>query len=133
MARPARGERPERHPSNLIWVIPAEENGAWCQAIPGVGWPFCFGVAAWRPWRPPEAGKPWRFDWVGSMQVTINGKAREVGEGLSIAGLLLELGLDTRFAAVALNGEVVRRADHPAVMVKEGDRIEIVHAVSGGA
>lgn len=63
----------------------------------------------------------------------MNGKPREVGEGLSVAALLQELGLDTRYAAVALNGEVVRRADHSAVIVKEGDRIEIVHAVSGGA
>ena len=67
------------------------------------------------------------------MQVRINGKPREVREGLSITALLGELGLDTRYAAVALNGEVVRRAEHPAVIVKEGDRIEIVHAVTGGA
>jgi len=67
------------------------------------------------------------------MQVRINGKPKEVPEGLSITALLQKLGLDTRYAAVALNGEVVRRADHPAVVVKEGDRIEIVHAVAGGA
>lgn len=67
------------------------------------------------------------------MEVRINGKPKEVPEGLSITALLTELGLDTRYAAVALNGEVVRRADHPAVLVKEGDRIEIVHAVAGGA
>lgn len=67
------------------------------------------------------------------MEVRINGKPQEVRDGLSIAGLLAELGLDTRYAAVALNGEVVRRLDHPAVIVKEGDRIEIVHAVAGGA
>ena len=67
------------------------------------------------------------------MQVRINGKPREAREGLSIVGLLEELGLDARYAAVALNGEVVRRADHPAVSVKEGDRIEVVHAVAGGA
>jgi len=67
------------------------------------------------------------------MEVRINGKPKEVPEGLSITALLQELGLDTRYAAVALNGEVVRRADHPAVLVKEGDRIEIVHAVAGGA
>ena len=67
------------------------------------------------------------------MQVRINGKPNEVREGLSIAALLHELGLDARYAAVALNGEVVHRADHPVVVVKEGDRIEIVHAVSGGA
>jgi len=67
------------------------------------------------------------------MEVRINGKPREVPEGLSLTALLQELGLDSRYAAVALNGEVVRRADHPAVVVKEGDRIEIVHAVAGGA
>ncbi len=67
------------------------------------------------------------------MQVRINGKLQEVREGLSIAGLLQELGLEARYAAVALNGEVVRRADHAAVIVKEGDRLEIVHAVTGGA
>ena len=67
------------------------------------------------------------------MEVRINGKPKEVPEGLSIVALLQELGLDTRYAAVALNGEVVRRADHSAVMVKEGDRIEVVHAVAGGA
>jgi sulfur carrier protein len=67
------------------------------------------------------------------MEVRINGKLKEVPEGLSITALLQELGLDTRYAAVALNGEVVRRADHPAAIVKEGDRIEIVHAVAGGA
>ncbi len=67
------------------------------------------------------------------MQVRINGKPQEVREGLSITTLLQELGLEARYAAVALNGEVVRRADHPAVVVKEGDRIEIVHAVTGGA
>jgi sulfur carrier protein len=66
------------------------------------------------------------------MQVRINGKMQEVKDGLSIAGLLQELGLEARYAAVALNGEVIRRAEHPAVIVKEGDRIEIVHAVTGG-
>ena len=66
------------------------------------------------------------------MEVRINGKPKEVPEGLSVAALVQDLGLETRFAAVALNGEVIRRADHPAVIVKEGDRIEIVQAVSGG-
>ncbi len=67
------------------------------------------------------------------MEIRINGKPKEVRDGLSVAGLLQDLGLDARYAAVALNGEVVRRADHPAVVVKDGDRIEIVHAVAGGA
>ena len=67
------------------------------------------------------------------MQVRINGKPQEVREDLSIAALLRELGVEARYAAVALNGEVVRRAEHPAVLVKEGDRIEIIHAVTGGA
>ena len=67
------------------------------------------------------------------MQVRINGKLHEVREGLSIADLLRELGIESNYAAVARNGEIVRRSEHPTALVKEGDRIEVVHAVAGGA
>ena len=66
------------------------------------------------------------------MQVRINGKPHEVGEGLSVADLLRQLGIQSQYAAVALNGEIVRRADHATARVEEGARIEIVHAVAGG-
>jgi thiamine biosynthesis protein ThiS len=33
---------------------------------------------------------------------------------------------------VELNGEVIRRADHPATPLKEGDRLEVVRLVGGG-
>jgi sulfur carrier protein len=34
--------------------------------------------------------------------------------------------------AVAINGEVVRRADWPGVRLAEGDEVEIVKATQGG-
>jgi thiamine biosynthesis protein ThiS len=35
-------------------------------------------------------------------------------------------------SAIELNGEVIRRADHPRTPLKEGDRLEVVRLVGGG-
>lgn len=35
-------------------------------------------------------------------------------------------------SAIELNGEVIRRADHPATALNEGDRLEVVRLVGGG-
>jgi len=37
-----------------------------------------------------------------------------------------------RGVAVAINGEVVRRAEHANRVLKEGDRVEVIRAVQGG-
>jgi sulfur carrier protein len=66
------------------------------------------------------------------MQVVVNGTAREVTEGATIAGLLATLGLDQRRVAVELNEQVVPRARHPETVLKPSDRIEIVTFVGGG-
>jgi sulfur carrier protein len=41
-------------------------------------------------------------------------------------------GADGRGIAVALNGEVVRRADWPATRLAPGDQVEVLTAVQGG-
>ena len=52
--------------------------------------------------------------------------------GLTVAALLAELDLGERRVAVAVNRDVVVRAEHPQHQLSEGDRVEIVHAVQGG-
>lgn len=64
--------------------------------------------------------------------ITLNGKARDVGENLSVAALLETLGVDPRQVAVAINGEVVPRRQWSAVTLRDGDSVEIVRAVGGG-
>lgn len=49
-----------------------------------------------------------------------------------IAELLRETKAPQIGVAVAVNGAVVRRADHEVVLLQENDEIEIIRAVQGG-
>ena len=67
-----------------------------------------------------------------SLAVRVNGDDRRVPAGLSIAGMLAELGLNPQRVAVERNLEVVPRSSLDNVRVEDGDRYEIVHFVGGG-
>lgn len=66
------------------------------------------------------------------MQVRVNGAEREVAEGLTLAGLLAELGVTVDAVAVAVNLEVVPRGRLATHTLAPGDRVEVVRAVGGG-
>ena len=66
------------------------------------------------------------------MKVFVNGEARELGRAPSLAELITELDLPAARIAIELNREVVRRSDWDSTMLKDDDRIEIVHFVGGG-
>jgi len=66
------------------------------------------------------------------MQLTINGEARDVPEGLSLAGLLGHLELTQGMVAIERNREVVPRREHASVFLQAGDVLEIVQFVGGG-
>jgi thiamine biosynthesis protein ThiS len=68
---------------------------------------------------------------VHKMNVFINGEAREF-RGASLAELITELDLPAARIAVELNRDVVRRSDWDAALLRDGDRVEIVHFVGGG-
>ena len=67
------------------------------------------------------------------MEVWINGEAREVPEGTTLAALLelLRIGGGPG-VAVEVNAEVVRRARHTEHRLQPHDRVEIVTFVGGG-
>ena len=66
------------------------------------------------------------------MKLRINGESRDTPALATVADLAAWLDLPAFGSAVELNGEVVRRADHPATPLKEGDRLEVVRLVGGG-
>ena len=66
------------------------------------------------------------------MKVFINGESKILSGTPSLAQLITQLELPAARIAVELNREVVRRADWSSTMLKEDDRIEIVHFVGGG-
>ena len=66
------------------------------------------------------------------MQLIVNGENTELKSGTTISDLLSQLDLPSTRVAVEVNKDLVRRAEHPAHQLKEGDHIEIVTFVGGG-
>ena len=64
--------------------------------------------------------------------VTVNGEERQLAESLRLPELLESLGVRARFTAVAYNGDVLRREEHPNISLKDGDVLELVRPVGGG-
>lgn len=67
-----------------------------------------------------------------TVQVRINGDAREVPVGLTVEGLLAHLSLSPRMVVVEHNGDILRREALADAHVREGDTLELVHFVGGG-
>ncbi|HEY5348907.1 MAG TPA: sulfur carrier protein ThiS [Candidatus Lustribacter sp.] len=66
------------------------------------------------------------------MRLTVNGTERDIAAGATIDALLAALALRRDGVAVALNDDVVPRAEHPTCTLSDGDRLEIIVAVAGG-
>ena len=67
-----------------------------------------------------------------TVSVVANGKPRDVAEGITITGLLDEIGWKAEWVVVEYNGEPLERARYPNVRLHSGDKLEIVRAVAGG-
>lgn len=72
-------------------------------------------------------------DVIETETVTVNGVAEPLSAA-TVAALLAERDIvpDGRGVAVALNGEIVRRADWATTALNPGDAVEIVRAMQGG-
>ena len=66
------------------------------------------------------------------MKVFINGEQKDFSSAVSLAELVEQLDLPAARIAIEVNREVVRRGDWGGTMLKDEDRIEIVHFVGGG-
>ena len=67
------------------------------------------------------------------MKLQINGDDRDFGSPLTLAGLVEQLGMKQDRVAVELNRDIVPRNKWQQTNLSEGDRLEIVHFVGGGA
>ena len=64
--------------------------------------------------------------------ITINGKPETIKQELTVADFLQIKNIDQTYLAVALNEEIIRKAQYSSIYLKEGDRLEILHPVGGG-
>ncbi len=68
----------------------------------------------------------------GTVSIRVHGEHRRVRDGLTIADLALELGLEPTKVAVERNLEIVPRSTLAEVRIEDGDDFEIVTFVGGG-
>lgn len=66
------------------------------------------------------------------LRIEVNGDPLAVPAGTTVAGLLAQLEIDPRRAAVELNRRIVRKPEHATTVLAEGDRVEVVTLVGGG-
>ena len=66
------------------------------------------------------------------MQLLINGSATEMPPGLTARQLIERLELTGKRIALEVNGEIVPRSTYEGHNLREGDKVEIVHAIGGG-
>ena len=67
------------------------------------------------------------------MKIKVNGEDRHFDAPLSIAGLLTDLGVAGGKVAIERNLEIVPKSAHETIELSDGDRIEIIHFIGGGA
>jgi len=67
------------------------------------------------------------------LRIHVNGESHEVADELSLQDLVDHLKLAPKRLAIELNQNVVRRGDWPTMILREDDRVEIVHFVGGGS
>lgn len=66
------------------------------------------------------------------VMITVNGEARSVPAGASVAELLAGMNLNPMLVVVEHNREILARASVGGARIHAGDTFEIVHFVGGG-
>ncbi len=66
------------------------------------------------------------------MEIFVNGESRQIQGELSVAQLLVEMGVAQQRLAIEVNHEIVPRSAYASQQLQAGDCLEMVHAVGGG-
>ena len=68
-----------------------------------------------------------------AIKIHVNGEARTWRSGATVSELLSELDIKNERVAVELNLEILDRAVFDQRLLKDGDRVEIMSFIGGGA
>ncbi len=68
-----------------------------------------------------------------AIEIQVNGEQRGCQAGATVGDLLRELAVKAERVAVELNLEILDRKDFDHRSLKEGDRVEILSFIGGGA
>ena len=66
------------------------------------------------------------------ISITINGKVRELDGETPLLEFLAQHNLNPQAIAVEYNGQIAPRPTYPDIILRAGDRVEIVRMMGGG-
>ncbi len=66
------------------------------------------------------------------MQIIVNGEKKEISPNTTIKELITMLQIEDKVMAAAVNMQVVKKENWPNYIIKENDKIELLHFVGGG-
>ena len=69
---------------------------------------------------------------MSAITIFLNGEPREIPADFDLIRLLKLFSLPSQRIAIELNNAVVRRVDWPQSILRDGDKLEVVHFVGGG-
>ncbi len=67
------------------------------------------------------------------MTIRLNGEPHDIDGPLTVSALLAQLDIDPRRVAIEHNLVVLKRHAYDSVLLEDGDEVEIVNFVGGGA
>ena len=70
---------------------------------------------------------------MSAMEIVLNGEKRQLPEDTTVSRLLETLKIAPERVIVEVNLQILKRAEHQGIVLKEGDQVEIVHFVGGGS
>jgi len=66
------------------------------------------------------------------MKLIINGKEKNISKDLSLKQIILDLKIENKVMAAAVNMEIVKKQEWDKFIPKENDKIELLQFVGGG-
>ena len=66
------------------------------------------------------------------MQIKFNGQTLELAENSTLLNLIESQNLVGKRLAAEVNLEIIPKAEHANYILKNDDKVEIVHAIGGG-
>ena len=66
------------------------------------------------------------------MKVFVNGKERTFDEGMTLSKMISALNLNVMGMIIERNLEVVSKSEYDKMVLKNGDKVELIRLVGGG-
>ena len=69
---------------------------------------------------------------INKIKIRINGKSKTLMKDYSLSNLLKKLKIPIKKVAIELNNEIIDKKKINKIILKNNDKIEIVHFIGGG-